>query len=325
MDTTTTHALPLVDQAPDTESFQEAVLNGLRQSQKSIPSKFLYDEKGSKLFDRICQLDEYYLTRTEIAIMRAHIDAMVDVVGSDVRLVELGSGSSIKTRILLDHLDSLAVYVPIDISRRHLLDAAETLAAAYPDVPVQPVCADYTSTFNLPDPPRPAARTVVYYPGSTVGNFQPEEAQQFLARIAEGLGATDGLLIGVDLKKDVGVLEAAYDDAEGVTAAFNKNLLNRMNRELDASFDPKTFEFWSFWNEEEGCIESHLRSLRTQTVAVAGTSVSFEEGETIHTESSYKYTVQEFADLVGSAGYSVDHVWTDDASYFSIQYCTVQS
>lgn len=322
---TTTHALPLVDQAPNTESFREAVLDGLTSSQKSIPSKFLYDERGSKLFDRICQLDEYYPTRTEIAIMRASIDAMVEVVGPDVRLVELGSGSSLKTRILLDHLESPAVYVPIDISRSHLVNAAETLAASYPDVPVQPVCADYTSSFDLPDPPRPAARTVVYYPGSTVGNFRPEEAQKFLSRIAQGLGSTDGLLIGVDLKKDVDVLEAAYDDAEGVTAAFNKNLLHRMNRELGASFAPEDFEFWSFWNDEEGCIESHLRSLRAQTVSIAGTSVSFDEGETIHTESSYKYTLQEFANLVGAAGYSVDRVWTDDRSYFSIQFCSVES
>jgi dimethylhistidine N-methyltransferase len=320
---TRTQTLPLVDQAPATESFRRAALDGLAQSQKQISSKFLYDERGSKLFDQICELEEYYPTRTEIGIMKEHVDAMVEAIGPQARLVELGSGSSLKTRILLDHLDDLAVYVPIDISRAHLVQAAEDLATDYPEVPVQPLCADYTSTFDLPEPPRPAARTVVYYPGSTVGNFQPEQALDFLGRIADGLGGNAGLLIGVDLKKDVDVLEAAYNDAAGVTAAFNKNLLRRMNRELDATFDLDRFEHWSFWNEEEGCMESHLRSTTEQTVTVAGEPFSFEEGETIHTEYSYKYTLDEFADLVGEAGFSVEQVWTDDRSYFSVQYCTV--
>ena len=320
---TRTQTLPLVDQAPATESFRRAALDGLAQSQKQISSKFLYDERGSKLFDQICELEEYYPTRTEIGIMKEHVDAMVEAIGPQARLVELGSGSSLKTRILLDHLDDLAVYVPIDISRAHLVQAAEDLATDYPEVPVQPLCADYTSTFDLPEPPRPAARTVVYYPGSTVGNFQPEQALDFLGRIADGLGDNAGLLIGVDLKKDVDVLEAAYNDAAGVTAAFNKNLLRRMNRELDATFDLDRFEHWSFWNEEEGCMESHLRSTTEQTVTVAGEPFSFEEGETIHTEYSYKYTLDEFADLVGEAGFSVEQVWTDDRSYFSVQYCTV--
>lgn len=322
---TTSETLPLVDQAPATESFRDAVLDGLRKPQKQISSKFLYDERGSKLFDEICELEEYYPTRTEIGIMNEHVGAMVEAIGPQARLVELGSGSSLKTRILLDHLDDLAVYVPIDISRSHLVQAAEDIAEDYPSVPVQPLCADYTSTFDLPEPPQPAARTVVYYPGSTVGNFQPEEAQRFLSRIAEGIGRDGGLLIGVDLKKDVDVLEAAYDDAAGVTAAFNKNLLHRMNRELDATFDLDHFEFWSFWNEENGCIESHLRSTTEQTVTVAGESFSFEEGETIHTEYSYKYTLDEFADLVGEAGFSVEQVWTDKDSYFSVQYCTVDA
>jgi len=320
---TPTHALPLVDQGPAVESFREAVLEGLRRPQKEIPSKFLYDERGSRLFDRICELDEYYPTRTEISIMRENVDEMVAVIGPRARLVELGSGSSLKTRILLDHLSDPAVYVPIDISRSHLLKASETLAEAYPDIPIQPLCADYTAHFDLPEPPRPTARTVVYYPGSTVGNFRPAEARQFLGRIADGLGAGGGLLIGVDLKKDVDILEAAYDDAAGVTAEFNKNLLRRMNRELEATFDLDAFAFDSFWNEEEGCIESHLRSRRTHTVRVAGERFTFEKGETIHTESSYKFTIDEFAALVGTAGFSVEAVWTDDRSYFSVQYCTV--
>jgi dimethylhistidine N-methyltransferase len=322
---TTTQTLPLVDQAPTTESFRAAALEGLGKSQKEISSKFLYDERGSKLFDQICELEEYYPTRTEMGIMQEHIDAMVEAVGPQARLVELGSGSSMKTRILLDHLDDLVVYVPIDISRSHLVQAAEDIAADYPEVPVQPLCADYTSSFDLPEPPRPAERTVVYYPGSTVGNFQPEQALDFLGRIADGLDGDAGLLIGVDLKKDVDVMEAAYNDAAGVTAAFNKNLLRRMNRELDATFDLDRFEHRGIWNEEEGCVDSHLRSTTDQTVTVAGEPFSFEEGETIHTEYSYKYTLDEFADLVGEAGFSVDEVWTDDRSYFSVQYCTVDA
>ena len=320
---TPTKTLPLVDQAPDTESFREAALAGLRKPQKQISSKFLYDERGSKLFDRICELDEYYPTRTEIGIMRDNIDAITDAIGSQVRLVELGSGSSMKTRILLDHLEDVAVYVPIDISKAHLVEAAEGIADAYPGVPVQPLCADYTASFDLPEPPQPASRTVVYYPGSTVGNFQPEDARHFLRRIADGTEEGAGLLIGVDLKKDVDVLEAAYNDAEGVTAAFNMNLLRRMNRELDATFDLDRFEHLSVWNEEKGCVESFLRSTDEQTVTVAGESFSFEAGETIHTEYSFKYTLDEFADLMAGAGFSVEEVWTDDRSYFSVQYCTV--
>lgn len=314
---------PLIDQTPTTDSFQEVALEGLSKRQKQIPSKFLYDERGSKLFERICELEEYYPTRTEIAIMQEHIEEMAAALQSGIRLVELGSGSSRKTRILLDHVDDLSLYVPIDISRTQLLESVEILAEAYPDVPIQPLCADYTSPFQLPDSPRSVTRTVVYYPGSTIGNFQPHEAQQFLSRLVDVLGHDGGLLIGVDLKKDVDVLEAAYNDAEGVTAAFNKNLLRRMNRELDADFNLEQFEHVSVWNEDEGCIESFLRSTVAQTVSCAGRTFTFEAGETIHTEYSYKYTLDGFSKLVRPAGFEVDTVWTDDRSYFSVQYCRV--
>jgi len=320
---TTSQALPLVDEAPETESFREAVLDGLQKPQKKVPSKFLYDDRGSKLFDRICEQEEYYPTRTEMGIMRAHADEMAEKIGARVRLVEYGSGSSRKIRILLDHLDDPVVYVPIDISGEHLVEAAEALAADYPNLPVQPLCADYTSSVDLPPPPAPVARTVGYYPGSTIGNFRPEDARAFLARVADTLGTDGGFLIGVDLQKDVDVLEAAYNDAAGVTAAFNKNLLRRMNRELDATFDLDQFEHLSVWNEKKGCIESFLRSRAAQTVTVAGHSVSFEAGERIHTEYSYKYTLEGFANLAASAGFSVETVWTDDRSYFSVQYCAV--
>lgn len=320
---TTSNARPLVDCRPSTESFRDAALRGLQAPQKEIPSKFLYDERGSKLFDAICELEEYYPTRTELGIMEQHVDEMVDVLGPRVRLVEYGSGSSRKTRILLDHHPSLTVYVPVDISRTHLAESAEALAKAYPDLPIQPVCADYTTAFDLPDPPRPADRTVVYYPGSTIGNFPPERARRFLSRIAAAAGPDGGVLIGVDLQKEVDVLRAAYDDAEGVTAAFNKNLLRRMNRELGATFDLDRFEHQACWNEAEGCIEMHLRSTVDQRVEVDGHPIAFEEGETIRTEYSYKFTLEGFAALADEAGLSVDRVWTDDRSYFSVQYCTV--
>lgn len=317
----TSQARRVVDQAPATESFREAVLTGLRRLQKEIPSKFLYDERGSKLFDRICNLEEYYLTRTEIGIMREHIAEMAEAIGPRARLVEFGSGSSRKTRILLDEVHDLASYVPVDISKEHLAESADELAQEYPSIPVQPVCADYTTDVEFPDPPTPADRTVVYYPGSTIGNFRRDEAREFLDRIASMVGPAGGLLIGIDLKKDVDVMEAAYDDAEGVTAAFNKNLLRRMNRELEATFDLDAFEHHIFWNEERGCIESHLRSLQDQTVLVAGELFVFEEGETIHTEDSHKYTLDGFASLAAGVGLRVETVWTDQRSYFSIQYC----
>jgi len=323
MSTSTATARPVLDQAPATESFREAVLAGLRRSQKRIPSKFLYDERGSKLFERICELDEYYPTRTEIGIMRQHAEAMAAAIGSRVRLVEYGSGSSLKTRILLDHLDDLASYVPVDISKEHLIESANALATEYPSIPIQPVCADYTTVFDLPASPIPPARTVGYYPGSTIGNFRRDEARAFLGHIAELVRPEGGLLIGVDLKKDVEVLKAAYDDSEGVTAAFNKNLLRRMNRELDATFDLDAFEHDVHWNEKRGCIESHLRSTEVQRVTVAGERFSFEEGETVHTEDSHKYTLDGFAQLAEEAGFQVDTVWTDERSYFSVQYCTV--
>lgn len=317
------HVYSLVDQAPTTESFREVALEGLSKRQKQIPSKFLYDERGSRLFERICKVEEYYPTRTEIGIMQEHIEEIGAALQSGIRLVELGSGSSLKTRILLDHLEDLSLYVPVDISRTQLLESVETLAEAYPDVPIQPLCADYTSLFQFPDSPRSVTRTVVYYPGSTIGNFQPHEAQRFLSRIADVLGDDGGLLVGVDLKKDVDVLEAAYNDAQGVTAAFNKNLLHRMNRELDANFNLERFEHVSVWNEDEGCIESFLRSTVDQTVSCAGRTFTFEAGEMIHTEYSYKYTLNGFSELVRPAGFEVERVWTDDRSYFSVQYCRV--
>ena len=317
--------IPLLDLCPDTSSLREEVLAGLQQSPKSLPSKFFYDERGSKLFDAICELDEYYPTRTEKALMDAHIGDITDALGPGVRLVEYGSGSSDKTRILLDHLTDPAGYVPIDISREHLVQAAEALAADYPGLPVLPVCADYTASFDLPAPELPMARTVIYYPGSTIGNFERDEARAFLEHIAGLIAPSGGLLIGVDLQKDPGVLRAAYNDAEGVTAAFNKNVLRRINRELGANFDLGRFRHQAIYNEDEGRIEMHLVSEAAQRVTIDGVEIPFAEGERIVTEYSYKYTLEGFGELADAAGLCVERVWTDARAYFSVQYATPAS
>ncbi len=320
---TSPSTLPLIDLQPDTDSFREEVCAGLRSTPKTIPSKFLYDERGSKLFEAICELEEYYPTRTEIGIMERHVDAMAEALGPGVLLVEYGSGSSRKTRILLDHLTAPAGYVPIDISKEHLLQAAEELDEAYPDLPVRPVCADYTAEVRLPDPGRPVRRTVVYYPGSTIGNFTTDRARDFLAHIRSLVGPEGGLLIGVDLQKEESILQDAYDDAEGVTAAFNKNMLRRINRELEADFDLDRFEHEARYNTAEGRVEMHLVGTASQDVTVDGETFTFAAGETICTEYSCKYTLDGFAELAASAGWRVERVWTDDHPLFSVQYCTV--
>jgi dimethylhistidine N-methyltransferase len=318
-----TDRLPLLDFHPETDSLRDEVLDGLQATPKHLPSKFFYDERGSQLFDAICELDEYYLTRTEQAIMETHIDAIVEALGVRVRLVEYGSGSSRKTRILLDHLPCLAAYVPIDISREHLLQAAEEIASAYPELPVLPVCADYTADYQLPAPDGPVNRTVVYYPGSTIGNFTPEKARGFLEHIAHQVGPAGGMLIGVDLQKDEALLRAAYNDPQGVTAAFNKNLLRRINRELGADFNLDRFHHEAIYNAEAGRVEMHLVSEAAQHVSVDGVNIPFEEGERIITEYSYKYTIDDFAALAAEAGWNVEQVWTDDQSLFGVQYASV--
>jgi len=307
----------LIDLCPETDSFRDEVQAGLRQSQKTIPPKFFYDVRGSHLFDRITELPEYYLTRTEMGIMRAYIEEMVARIGPRCLLVEYGSGSSLKTRILLDHLSEPAGYVPIDISREHLLASAAQLALSYPDLPILPVCADYTTAFHLPD--LDGARPVVYFPGSTIGNFDRAEARAFLRRLARIVGAGGGLLIGVDLRKDVGVIEAAYNDAQGVTAAFNKNVLARINRELGGTFDLARFDHRAVFNEASSRIEMYLVSREDQWVRIDGVPFSFHKGETILTEYSYKYSLRDFAVLAASAGFAVEQVWTDERRYFSVQ------
>lgn len=313
----------LLDCAPDRATFRAEVLTGLQSFEKSLPCKYFYDRRGSQLFDLICDLPEYYPTRTEAGIMRDHAEEMAALFGPDCLLIEYGSGSSTKTRILLDHRPHLAGYVPMDISREHLYHTAAGLAAAYPHLDILPLCADYTAPFDLPAARRPVRSRAVYFPGSTIGNFHPDQAETFLKQIAQVCGPGGGLLIGVDLKKDPQVLNAAYNDAQGVTAAFNMNLLRRMNTELGADFNLDGFVHRAFYNALAGRIEMHLMSLKTQTVHLGSVSIAFEEEETILTECSYKHSLPGFAALASAAGLAVRKVWTDPAQKFSVQYLTV--
>ncbi len=320
----TSTALPLIDCHPSSSSFREDVIAGLGKAQKQLSPKYLYDERGSGLFDRITRLDEYYPTRTEAAIMRERIDEMAEAIGANAALVEYGSGSSEKTRILLDRLaPDLAGYVPVDISREHLVNAAQSIADAYPDLAVQPVCADYTSPFPLPSLTEEAARTIVYFPGSTIGNFDRGEATGFMRRMAEIAGPGGGLLIGADLKKDPSILHAAYNDREGITADFNLNLLRRINRELGGDFDLDAFRHEAIWRPSPGRVEMHLVSERAQEVHIGDHTFAFEKGETIHTENSCKFSLDEFRRMARDAGFEIRSVWTDDNTLFSIQYAEV--
>lgn len=310
---------PVHDFGPARDDFRADVLHGLRQARKQVPCKYFYDQRGSQLFDQICALPEYYPTRTELAIMARHAAEIAEAMGPRCRIVEYGSGSSTKTRVLLDDAQDPCSYVPLDISREHLLDAAARLAARYPALNILPVCADYTSRFTLPDGDA-AARTIIYFPGSTIGNFEPHDARAFLQAAAERAGPGGGLLIGVDLKKDPATLHAAYNDSAGVTAAFNLNLLERINRELDGDFRLDQFDHYAFYNPRLGRIEMHLVSRRMQTVTVGDQRFDFREGEAIFTESSYKYTLDQFASLASASGWNVEKVWTDERRLFSVQY-----
>lgn len=309
-----------LEHAPETLDFRRQVLRGLRRSPKELPCKFFYDERGSRLFDAICDLDEYYPTRTELAIMRRHAADMANRVGPDCLLIEYGSGSSVKTRLLLDRLRRPAAYVPVDISREHLLRAASALAASYLGLEVLPVCADFTAPFSLPRPARSAARRVAYFPGSTIGNFRPAAAVALLRQMAAQVGPGGGLLIGYDLRKSRAVLEPAYDDRLGVTRAFNLNLLARINRELGGDFDLDHFRHRAFYNGRRGRVEMHLISDRKQVVRVGGEEFHFAEGESMRTECSYKYTAGGFGRLAAQAGFSGVAAWMDEKRWFCVQY-----
>jgi L-histidine Nalpha-methyltransferase len=308
------------DLAPGEESFRDAVLCGLGRAHKAIPCKFFYDARGSWLFEEICRLPEYYPTRTEIAILEENSGDIAAQMGSHCRLIEFGSGASQKVRILLQALDRPVAYVPVDISREHLREAAATLAEDFPSVPVIAVCADYTRPFTLPPFPGAKGKRVGFFPGSTIGNFEPDAAVAFLANYGRVLGPGGEMLIGVDLKKDPEILEAAYDDRAGVTAAFNLNLLERINRELEGDLDIDRFEHLAFYNAIEGRVEIFIRSQSDQDARVAGRRFRFAKDELIHTEYSYKYSVEEFRALAAHAGFRPVDTWVDRAELFSVHY-----
>jgi len=309
------------DHEPGEETFQEAVVRGLSGDPKSLPCKYIYDAAGSKLFDQICGLPEYYPTRTESAILKANMGEIRDLAGQDARIIELGCGSVDKVRLLLDGLDQPASYVAVDISCDHLMAAVADLARDYPALEVNGVCADFMGTFDIPESRRKSAgQWLTFFPGSTIGNFDEESAVALMQRMADIVGPGGDLLIGADLKKNPEILHAAYNDEQEITAAFNRNLLTRINRELDGDFDVEAFDHYAFYEPRAGRIEMHLISSRRQVARAAGREFAFDAGETIHTENSYKYTIHGFQALAARAGFKPLAVWTDEASLFSIQY-----
>ncbi len=305
--------------SPTGVSLLDEVLRGLRASPKTLPPKLFYDATGAELFERICTLPEYYLTRAELEILEGHVGEIASLAGPGAALVEYGSGAGVKVRLLLDTLRAPAAYLPIDISREQLERVAAEIAEEYPRVAVHPLSADYTKPLQLP--PLPAdARRLAFFPGSTIGNFHPTEAAVFLARIRRTVGAHGALVLGVDRRKDAATLNAAYDDAAGVTAAFNLNMLRRLNRELGATFDLECFAHRAAFNSVASRVEMHLVSLDDQVVQLDGERIAFERGESIWTESSYKYEECALESLVASAGFSVTRLWTDDDERFWVAY-----
>ncbi|MFL5241819.1 MAG: L-histidine N(alpha)-methyltransferase [Gemmataceae bacterium] len=315
-----------VDRPVDTlprRRFKADVLAGLRQAPKTLPCKYFYDERGSRVFDQICDLDEYYLTRTELKILESHVQEMADCLGRHCLIIEFGAGSGIKTRLLLDNVKEPAGYIPIDISGEHLEHAAQTLRKRYPGLDVLPLAQDFTAPIVLPKTRQRVEKRVVYFPGSTISNFGPQDATALLRHMARLVGPGGGLLIGVDLKKAPALIEPAYNDAKGVTAAFNLNLLVRINRELGADFQLEGFRHQAVYNEDAGRIEMYLISRHDQIVHLDAAAIVFRKGEGICTEYSYKFGMDEFQDLASRAGFQLRRAWNDDRDFFSVQYLTL--
>jgi len=299
----------------------DEIIGGLSAPQKRISPKFFYDERGSQLFDEITRLPEYYLTGTELNIMRDHIDEIVHCVGKQASLIEFGSGSSLKTRVLLEHLSELAAYVPVDISKDHLHASARQIREEFPHIEVLPVVADFTRQFSLPEPEVMPVRNIVYFPGSTIGNFEYGDAMDLLRVMHHEAGKDGAMLIGVDLQKEPAVIELAYNDTAGVTAEFNLNMLQHLNRDFDANFNVDEFSHSAHYDGETGRVVIELVSETEQLFAVAGHEFAIANGETILTEYSHKYTLEGFAAMAKSAGFNVDKVWTDPKQLFSVQFC----
>ncbi|MGI9088267.1 MAG: L-histidine N(alpha)-methyltransferase [Chthoniobacterales bacterium] len=315
----------VLDLEPAASDFLAEALAGLRSSPRTLPSKFFYDERGSDLFQEICELPEYFITRTETEILRAHGAEMAESIGENAELVGFGTGAGVKTRMLLEHLQNPIAYVPVDISKQRLIESAEDLSREMPTLEVLPVCADYLQPLRLPTPSRTPDHIAVYFPGSTIGNLEPAVARHFLERVCRLSGHSGGLIIGVDLQKSREVLEAAYNDSAGVTAAFNLNLLVRANRELDADFALSAWRHRAVYNSGLGRIEMHLLSEKEQTVHVGDQEFHFQSGEKIITEYSYKHTVEGFAALAASAGFRLSHTWTDPQQLFAVFHFVTQA
>lgn len=306
------------DQRDDIEDeFALSVVEGLSKARKVLPCRYFYDARGSALFEEITRLPEYYPTRTEAKILKKHADEMVDGIGKGELLVEFGSGSSLKTEILLDRIGDSVAYVPIDVSETALEEAKGRLAKRYPKLDVRPIVGDFSRTVPLPADLVTRSKTG-FFPGSTIGNLAPAEAEGLLANFGRVLGKEGRLIIGVDLKKDPRVLVDAYNDAAGVTAAFNLNLLDRINRELGGNFDSRQFRHEAIYDPRKGRIEMHLISNRNQMVDICDRTFHFKSGESIHTENSYKYTIEQFRDLARASGWRPQRVWTDTAQKFSV-------
>ncbi|MCM2370470.1 L-histidine N(alpha)-methyltransferase [Aporhodopirellula aestuarii] len=303
----------------ESHEFTADVIEGLSQTPKRLHCKHLYDRRGSQLFDQICELSEYYPTRTELAIMNRNVDAIADQIGSNATLVELGSGSSQKTRILLDHLREPAAYLPVDISRGHLLETATRLRVEHPGLDIHPLVADFTQPIQIPPSVR-GEKVCVYFPGSTIGNLESQDALKLFRNIHDLVGPKGGLLIGFDLQKDTDVLHAAYNDSQGITAAFNLNLLHRINREACGEFNVSQFEHLAVYDQTHGRIEISIVSTCDQTTHVAGHKFHFIKGERIHTEYSHKYTIEGFRDMAAATDFTAREVWTDEREWFAVMY-----
>ncbi|MFL6539179.1 MAG: L-histidine N(alpha)-methyltransferase [Chthoniobacterales bacterium] len=320
-----TGGVAVLDLEPAASEFLAEALAGLTSNPPTLPSKFFYDEHGSNLFQEICELPEYYITRTERAILREFAGEMAESIGANAELVGFGTGAGLKTRTLLEHLANPIAYVPVDISKQRLIESAEALQRAMPQLEVLPVCADYLQPLRLPTPSRKPEHVAVYFPGSTIGNLEPETARDFLERVCTLCGDSGGLIIGVDLQKPREILEAAYNDRAGVTARFNLNLLVRANRELGADFDLSCWKHRAVYNEEAGRIEMHLVARGEQHVHLGDRTFVFADGDKIITEFSYKHTPEGFVRLAESAGFRMSRIWTDPKRYFAVFHFVTRS
>ena len=310
----------VLDREPAKSEFLSEAIAGLSSTPRTLPCKYFYDARGAALFQKISELPEYYLTRAELQILDRYCGDIARALGPNIELIGLGTGAGTKTRILLEKLEVPAAYIPVDISKKQLERSTASFRKIFPTLEILPVCADYLEPIRLPSPARQALRKIVYFPGSTIGNFEPDAARQFLQRVANHCRRGGGLLIGVDLQKDRHVLERAYNDSAGVTAQFNLNLLARANRELGADFDLEQWQHYAVYNSTESRIEIYLISEIDQTVRLQDRQFDFRAGERIATEYSYKYTKESVIELTREAGFDFSQMWTDDARWFGVFY-----